>query len=66
MEIFMDILIGMIIVALMSAVLSDWSWMKGEIFNYNEKRMQLYTKLFWYSLVIADISFMCLIYIKAI
>lgn len=64
MEIFMDILIGMIIVALMSAVLSAWSWMKGEIFNYNEKRMQLYTKLFWYSLVIADIIFLCIILIK--
>ena len=59
-----DILIGMIIVALMSAVLSAWSWIKGEIFNYNEKRMQLYSKLFWYSLVIAVIIFMCIILIK--
>jgi hypothetical protein len=60
-----DIFIGIIIGALMSAVLSAEFWMIGDIFNYNEKRLRFYSKLFWYSLVIAVISFMCLIYIKA-
>jgi hypothetical protein len=63
-----DIFIGIIIGALMSAVLSAEFWMIGDIFNYNEKRLRFYSKLFWYSLVIAVISFMCvmcIILIKA-
>lgn len=56
----MDILIGIIIGAFMSAVLSAEFWMIGDIFNYNEKQLRFYSKLFWYSLVIAVISFMCI------
>jgi hypothetical protein len=55
-----DIFIGIIIGAFMSAVLSAEFWMIGDIFNYNEKLLRFYSKLFWYSLVIADISFMCI------
>lgn len=60
----MDFLIGMIIVALMSAVLSAWSWLRGDVFNYNEKQLRFYSKLFWYSLIIAVIIFLCIILIK--
>jgi hypothetical protein len=55
-----DIFIGIIIGAFMSAVLSAEFWMIGDIFNYNEKLLRFYSKLFWYSLVIAVISFMCI------
>jgi hypothetical protein len=55
-----DIFIGIIIGAFMSAVLSAKFWMIGDIFNYNEKLLRFYSKLFWYSLIIAVISFMCI------
>ena len=59
-----DILIGLIIGAFMSAALSAGFWMIGDVFNYNEKQSRLYSKLFWYSLVIAVIIFLCIILIK--
>lgn len=61
----MDILIGILIGAFISAALSGTFWLICVIFNFNTKRLNFYTQLLIYSLLIAVISFMCLIYIKA-
>lgn len=60
MEIFMGILIG----AFISAVLSATFWIICVIFNFNTKRLNFYTQQLLYSLLIAVISFMCIILIK--
>ena len=61
---FLSILIGILIGAFMSAAFSAEFWILCAMFNYNEKRLRFYSKLFWYSLVIAVISFWCIIFIK--
>ena len=61
----MDILIGILIGAFISAGLSATFWNLCAIFNYNEKRLRFYTRLLRYSLYIAFISFCCIILIKA-
>ena len=61
----MEILLGILIGAFMSAALSAIFWIICIIFNFNTKRLNFYTQLLLYSLLIAVISFMCLVYIKA-
>lgn len=61
----MEILIGILIGAFMSAALSAIFWIICVIFNFNTKRLNFYTQMFLYSLLIAVISFMCIILIKA-
>lgn len=61
----MDILIGILIGAFISAALSAIFWIICVIFNFNTKRLNFYTQLLLYSLLIAVISFMCIILIKA-
>lgn len=60
-----DIFIGILIGAFMSAAFSAELWILCAMFNYNEKRLRFYPKLFWSSLAIAVISFWCIILIKA-
>ena len=61
----MEILIGILIGAFMSAALSAIFWIICVIFNFNTKRLNFYTQMFLYSLLIAVISFMCIILTKA-
>ena len=63
----MDIIIGILIGAFISAVLSaDLSLIFLILcMFFNTKRLNFYTQLLLYSLLIAIISFLCIIYIKA-
>lgn len=61
----MEILIGILIGAFVSAALSATFWIICVIFNFNTKRLNFYTQLLIYSLLVAVISFMCMILIKA-
>lgn len=61
----MEILIGILIGAFISAALSAIFWIICVIFNFNTKRLNFYTQMFLYSLLFAVISFMCIIIITA-
>lgn len=61
----MDILIGILIGAFISAAISATFWSICIIFNFNTKRLNFYTQGVLYSLLIAVISFLCIVYIKA-
>lgn len=62
----LDILIGILIGAFISAALFFEFWIMCAIINYNAKRLNFYTQLILYSLLIAVISFPCIILIKAL
>ena len=55
---------GILIGAFISAALSATFWIICVIFNFNTKRLNFYTQLILYSLLIVVISFMCIILIK--
>lgn len=61
----LDILIGILIGAFVSVALSAIFWIMCAIINYNAKRLNFYTQLILYLLLIAVISFMCIILITA-
>jgi hypothetical protein len=63
MDILIGILIGTFILAALSADLSLIFLIICMLFN--TKRLNFYTQLLLYSLLIAFISFMCIIIIKA-
>ena len=60
----MEVFIGFLIGAFISAALSATFWIIGVIFNFNTKVLSFYTQFLLYSLLIAVISFMCIILIK--
>jgi hypothetical protein len=55
---------GILIGTFVSAALSVTFWIICVIFNFNKKRLNFYTQMLLYSLLIAVISFMCIILIK--
>ena len=62
MEILIGILIGVFIIAVLSATFS-FLIICG-ILNYTTKGLKFYTQLILYSLLVAIISFICIILIK--
>ena len=61
----MDILIGALLGALISASFAFILWFLCLLCNLNSDKLNLCTKMTMYSLLIAVISFMCIILIKA-
>ena len=62
----MDILIGILIGVFISAALSSIGFGVGCVISYfNTKRLNFYTQGLLYSLLVAFISFMCIVCIKA-
>ena len=61
----MEILIGILIIAIILAAISATFCSICGIINFNTKRLNFYTQGILYSLLIAVISFMCIILIKA-
>lgn len=61
----MEILIGILIGALMTIALTIVFWTICVMCNFKAKQWNFYPQLLLYSLLIAVISFICIILIKA-